>query len=121
MITPPTAHTDACSAPAQPVRAAAPTSFSSPYRENIHLSPQKSPKDGIALSKRILMGNKEACLTLQSITPLDKTDLKKQIEELIGLIDRSRSFAPMSDTEYSRKINLQSLIAESVRCSALQK
>jgi hypothetical protein len=118
MIIPPsTPHTESSAGPQSPTRpphSAATTPFSSPYRENIHLSPQKNPREGVALSNRILMGNKEACLTLQSIVPLDATDLRKQIEELISLIDRSRSFAPMSDADYSRKINLQSLIAELV-------
>ena len=125
MITPPnTSHTESYSGLQSHQRSTARTAMptSSPYREDhIHLSLQKNLKEGVALSKRILMGNREACLTLQSIVPLEAADLKMQVEELLHLIDLNRSFAPMSDDDAVRKINLQSLIAEAVQSSTAQK
>jgi hypothetical protein len=125
MITPSsTTHTESYSAPESPVRHSAATAITpqSPlHQKNIHLSPSKSISEGVPLSKRILMGNKEACLTLQSIIPLDATDLRNKTDELISLIDRSRSFMPMSDAEHSRKTDLQSIVAKSVQGSVFKK
>ncbi len=72
-------------------------------------------EDGVALADRIGKGNLDACLSLSELPGItSNSEFTRMLNELIGLIKRTRAGETLEPTDLNRKSTLQATLADQV-------